>query len=180
MQSKLMLAALALLMMSGAALAELGEQPNFEGTTAATRGLLVGPEPQTDGLVKLYLSYRLYAYAKGCNDVRQGYAVVYVNDVQIERARLRIQAIEKDTLPSVVVDPDNLARAGKAVATLGVKLERTMIVQDDGALDSTALFNAAVNSLGGMRLDASLCNVNLRRLLLIPSTGGIGVVKKDF
>ena len=35
-----------------------------------------------------------YIFVKFCNEVRQGYAVVHVNDVELDRARTAIKAIE--------------------------------------------------------------------------------------
>ena len=39
---------------------------------------------------KLYEAYRKYGYVKYCNETRQGYLAVWVNDVQLDRARARI------------------------------------------------------------------------------------------
>jgi hypothetical protein len=42
---------------------------------------------------RLLNAYRMFAYARLCNEVRQGYLVTYVNDIELERARNAIRAI---------------------------------------------------------------------------------------
>lgn len=44
---------------------------------------------------RLQRAYWLYMYARGCHQARQGYVVVWLNDVQLERARNSIKAIEQ-------------------------------------------------------------------------------------
>jgi hypothetical protein len=42
---------------------------------------------------RLLTSYRLFHYVSVCNEVREGYFVKYVNDVELERARKVVKAI---------------------------------------------------------------------------------------
>jgi hypothetical protein len=39
--------------------------------------------------------YRSWIYVSLCNQVRAGYMLVYVNDVELERARAAVKAVEK-------------------------------------------------------------------------------------
>jgi hypothetical protein len=57
--------------------------------------------PKTDAewkAQKLYFAYRIYYVIKACHEVRDGFAVVYINDVQMEKARFKIKDIEDDAV----------------------------------------------------------------------------------
>jgi hypothetical protein len=47
---------------------------------------------------RLVRAYEFYAKVQFCNQVRQGYASVFVNDVEMERARIAAKTIEKSLL----------------------------------------------------------------------------------
>jgi hypothetical protein len=47
---------------------------------------------------RLYIAYQRWVYIQFCNEVRQGYLVTYVNDIERERARVAVKAIEKAAL----------------------------------------------------------------------------------
>ena len=80
---------------------------------------------------KLLYAYRLYAFVKDCN------LAVYINEIELDRARLKVQSIEKDLLPTVS-DP---------VPDAWVK---TFFHGD--TLDTVALFSEAVDSYAGCQL----------------------------
>jgi hypothetical protein len=44
---------------------------------------------------RLFRAYKLYAEVQFCSQVRQGYALVWVNDVELERAHIAAKAVEK-------------------------------------------------------------------------------------
>jgi hypothetical protein len=47
---------------------------------------------------QLFVAYKLYAFAQFCHQLRQGYVVVYINDVEMERLRVVTKAIERRAL----------------------------------------------------------------------------------
>jgi hypothetical protein len=47
---------------------------------------------------ELFRLYRQWMFVQFCNQVSEGYAMVYVNDVELERARAAVRAIEKKIL----------------------------------------------------------------------------------
>jgi len=47
---------------------------------------------------QLFMAYKLYSHVQFCNEVRQGYMVVWINEVELERARQATKAIEKVAL----------------------------------------------------------------------------------
>jgi hypothetical protein len=56
---------------------------------------------------RLVKTYEFYAKVQFCNQVRQGYAMVFVTDVEMQRARVATKTIEKDLLteePSLNTD----------------------------------------------------------------------------
>jgi TPR repeat protein len=84
---------------------------------------------------RLLTAYKRYAYVKYCNEVRQGYAVVYVNDIELERARVTVKAVEDDGL------------------------------HEDGSLDTKAMWNRAVSEIAGKYVDRGQCQMELQSLL---------------
>jgi hypothetical protein len=106
-------------------------------------------EDQTEWL---FSGYRHYAYLKFCNEIRQGYAMVYVNDIELDRARTKIKDIEDDSLA---------------------------VAHD---LDTNALWNKAVSSIKGMHADPGTCRATLQGLMMKYPTSHGSVIKleKDF
>jgi uncharacterized protein YecT (DUF1311 family) len=101
---------------------------------------------------QLFRGYKLYAFIKYCNEIRQGYEMVYINDVEMERARHKIEGIEKDALAAI----------------------------DDKDFDTRALFNKAVRSNAGSFVNYQICHFQLAELFRVrSSTGGI-LIEKDF
>jgi hypothetical protein len=147
MQRKLILAALALVLTISSASAQ--ENPYRLPQMPA----------QATSFNKLLYAYRLYAFVKDCN------LAVYINEIELDRARLKVQSIEKDLLPTVS-DP---------VPDAWVK---TFFHGD--TLDTVALFSEAVDSIRGMSANSDRCHLTLRALLAMPSSGGNMVVEKDF
>jgi hypothetical protein len=43
---------------------------------------------------ELFRLYRQWMFVQFCNQVREGYAMVFVNDIELERARKAVKAIE--------------------------------------------------------------------------------------
>jgi hypothetical protein len=82
MQRKLILAALALVLTISSASAQ--ENPYRLPQMPA----------QATSFNKLLYAYRLYAFVKDCN------LAVYINEIELDRARLKVQSIEKDLLPT--------------------------------------------------------------------------------
>src|SRR6267142_5958297 len=80
---------------------------------------------------KLLYAYRLYAFVEACN------LAVYINETELDRARLKVQSIEKDLLPTVS-DP---------VPDAWVK---TFFHGD--TLDTVALFSEASTAYAGCQL----------------------------
>ena len=83
MQRKLILAALALVLTISSASAQ--ENPYRLPQMPA----------QATSFNKLLYAYRLYAFVKDCN------LAVCINEIELDRARLKVQSIEKDLLPTV-------------------------------------------------------------------------------
>jgi hypothetical protein len=147
MQRKLILAALALVLTISSASAQ-GNPYRLPQMPA-----------QATSFNKLLYAYRLYAFVEACN------LGVYINETELDRARLKVQSIEKDLLPTVS-DP---------VPDAWVK---TFFHGD--TLDTVALFSEAVDSIRGMSTNSDRCHLTLRALLAMPSGGGNMVVEKDF
>lgn len=58
---------------------------------------------------RLLLGYHHYAFVKFCNDVRQGYAVQYVNDAELQRANTVIKAlVAQTTAEDASINTDDL------------------------------------------------------------------------
>jgi hypothetical protein len=84
---------------------------------------------------RLITGYMRYAYVKYCNEVRQGYVAVYVNEVELERARNAAKGIEDDAL------------------------------REDGTLDKNALWSAALAQIAGKYVNRDQCQMELDALL---------------
>src|SRR5262249_2524806 len=64
-----------------------------------------------------FMAYKLYSHVQFCNQVRQGYMVVWINEVELERARQAAKAIEKVELAeNPALDTDALGRRAKEAA----------------------------------------------------------------
>jgi restriction endonuclease Mrr len=56
---------------------------------------------------RLYWAYVSYSHVQLCHEARRGYAVTYVNDVELQRARTVAKAIEQRALAEdPKIDPD--------------------------------------------------------------------------
>jgi hypothetical protein len=84
---------------------------------------------------RLFNGYRLYGYVKFCNEVREGYMVQYVSDIELERARKAIKAIA--------------ARATK----------------DDASINTDDVWQKARGTLDRLRADDVMCHNSLVELL---------------
>jgi hypothetical protein len=66
---------------------------------------------------QLFVAYQLYSHVQFCHEVRQGYLSVWINDVELERARLVTKAIEKVALAETSdLDTDAMWRKALKVA----------------------------------------------------------------
>jgi hypothetical protein len=84
---------------------------------------------------RLLSAYKGYIYVKYCNEVRQGYLSVYVNDVEFERARVAVKAIEKDALA------------------------------EDNTMNTGTMWNDAILQVKGSYADQYRCQSSLNELL---------------
>jgi len=84
---------------------------------------------------RLRLAYKRYAYVKLCNEVRQGYLVVYINDIELDRARTAVKAVENHA------------------------------VDEDKSLDTDALWKAANKELKGELVGRDTCQATFNDLL---------------
>jgi hypothetical protein len=102
-------------------------------------------------LTDLVNAYRVYSVVKYCNEIRQGYLVTYVNDIELDRAREKIKAIEAPYLAAYK------------------------------NLDTDELFNMAFQSVHGFSIYDQACHYAMRQLFndWKTSSGGV-VVRKDF
>lgn len=109
-------------------------------------------------LTELGNAYRVYAFIKYCHEIHRGYLVVYVNDIELDRAREKIKAIEA---PFIAAQPD---------------------------LDTKEVFDGAAKSLSDqvglsrfMSVDGQTCHMALRQLLDSWKTPtGNMTIEKDF
>jgi hypothetical protein len=103
---------------------------------------------------KLYEAYRKYGYVKYCNESRQGYLAVWVNDVQLDRARAHTKAVEDETV--------ELLKSPKA--------------------EIDKVYSDAIRSMDGAWVTADSCRVVYQQLMAIPSKDDAGQInlKKDF
>jgi TPR repeat protein len=100
---------------------------------------------------RLLTAYMQYAFVKHCHEVREGYVVVYINDVEFGRAKNAIKTIETDALAkNVSFNPD-------------------------------AMWEHAVTDLVNQNrfVDRDQCQLNLNALLESSPSGGL-VIDKDF
>ena len=86
--------------------------------------------------VRLFNAYRLYGYIQACHQDRQGYAAVWINDVELARAEKAIKAIKAQA----IIDEPKLGPAN-----------------DD-------VWQKSLNSLQGQRLIPELCQRSLNQL----------------
>ena len=84
---------------------------------------------------KLLVSYKQYAYIKYCNEIRQGYLIVFINDIELDRARTAVKAIEIDVLNE----------------------------KDD--IDTDAIWERADSEIRGQFVNRDQCQSELNRLL---------------
>lgn len=101
---------------------------------------------------QLYTAYRRYAFVKGCYQLRQGYAMIYITEAELNRAREKIEGIEKDALTAIKGEDFN----------------------------TTALFDKAVSANNGLNASYEACHIELRNLINIKSTTGNFAIEKDF
>jgi Skp family chaperone for outer membrane proteins len=95
--------------------AERERQMQEQATAAAERRQQQAEADRAQAVIeakpstRLYRGYQRYAFVKFCNDVRQGYAVQYVNDVELERAGKVIKALAAQTsAEDASIDTDDL------------------------------------------------------------------------
>lgn len=123
-----------------------------EAQSTASPPLQMDNEMFANPAVKLFEADRKYGYVKWCYGQREGYLSVWINDVQLERARLRVKAIEDDAVAKVSdVNPKDL-------------------------------WKLAMKSLQGAWVNARSCTVVYEQLMSLPAPGNAGGVdmKKDF
>ena len=104
--------------------AQQAAQREAERRTAAERQIAAQEEAARQAaeaakpINRLFRGYQYYAHVKFCNDVREGYLVKYVNDVELERAEIAIKAIvAQTTKEDATIDTDDVwKKALKAVA----------------------------------------------------------------
>jgi hypothetical protein len=82
----------------------------------------------------LQVAYKNYAIVKYCSEVRQGYAMVYINEIELHRARIAVKAIE-----------DNA-------------------VTKDKNLDTDALWSRALSEISGTPVSRDQCQFALNEL----------------
>jgi hypothetical protein len=83
---------------------------------------------------RLFNSYRLYAYVKFCNDVRQGYLVQYINDLELDRADKAIKAVV------------------------------AQITKEDTSINTDDIWEKALRSLAGRYAEDAVCRNALNQL----------------
>jgi hypothetical protein len=91
--------------------------PGLAVLMADARSRQVAPSPADTATATLFDAYRHYAFVKYCNEIRQGYASVYVNDIELDRARAKIKAIEASYV-ATNKDLDTTTLFGKAASSL--------------------------------------------------------------
>jgi hypothetical protein len=84
---------------------------------------------------RLLIAYGRYAFVKYCNEVRQGYLMVYVNDIELERARIAVRGIESDA------------------------------IREDPSLNTDAVWKLANAAIKGEYVEQSICQLRLNELL---------------
>jgi hypothetical protein len=101
---------------------------------------------------RLLAGYKRYALVKFCNEVRQGYLMVYVNDIELARARTAVKVIEDDA------------------------------VREDSNLDTDAIWRRANAEMKGRYAEQYQCQRGLNELLqqsaaIHPENS---IIQKDF
>jgi hypothetical protein len=101
---------------------------------------------------RLLTAYSRYAYIKFCYEIRRGYVSVYVNDIELDRARAAAKDIEGDAL------------------------------KEDKDLDTDSIWKTANEQLRGAFVDRDRCQSALNTLSQQWSTvrPGAGFIQKDF
>jgi hypothetical protein len=92
-------------------------------------------------------AYTLYIQLRWCHDVRDGYAVKYVNDVEMQRAETALKAIVKEQK-----------------------------VKEPG-MNTDALWQQANDSVGGSLIGLDVCHFRLRKLMDMSPVPAIRVEK---
>jgi hypothetical protein len=151
---RIILIAVALCSISGGAFAR-----DFDFT-------LPGLSPTASNFDKLYYAFRVYAMVRACNEARKGYAMIYLNEVEMDRARVKIKAIETEAIPTI-----KLSASDDAFVRLFFR---------SGTLDTTAMFSDAVISIQGKGMSYDNCHTMLRALFAIRTDTGNMVIEKDF
>ncbi|MET4798052.1 hypothetical protein [Bradyrhizobium sp. LB11.1] len=102
---------------------------------------------------KVYEAFRYYAYVQYCYRSREGYMAVYVNDVELDRARLKTKEIQSDQ----------------------------QAISSDSPLDTEGMWKRATKNISGVLVNRESCQLNLNTLLRFKSSGGSSVrLEKDF
>jgi hypothetical protein len=83
----------------------------------------------------LQTAYKNYAIVKYCNEIRQGYVMVYINEIETPRARSAVKAIEYNA------------------------------VAKDRNLDTDAFWKRTLSEIGGARISRDSCQFALQQLL---------------
>lgn len=96
---------------------------------------------------RLFRGYQFFAHVKWCNDIREGYLVKYVNDVELERAHVAIKAI-----------------ADKAT-------------KDDASINTDEVWQKALDGVRGMYGSIPSCQNSLNQLLNMSPTPVITIAK---
>jgi hypothetical protein len=78
---------------------------------------------------RMIRAYRFYSNIAFCNQIRQGYALVWINDLELERAKIAVKAIEKSLLAE---EPD---------------------------LDTRTLWQVALSQARGWQANQASCNI---------------------
>jgi hypothetical protein len=87
-----------------------------------------------DNAEALLAAYKRYAVVKYCNQTRQGYVAVYVNDIELDRARTAVKAIEDK------------------------------VVAADKDLNTDTLWKRALSELNGVDISRDQCQLSLHEL----------------
>jgi hypothetical protein len=96
---------------------------------------------------RLLTAYKLYSTLQFCNQVRKGYLVVWINDIELERAHVAVKAIEKKVLAE----------------------------QSD--IDTDAIWKQARSEMKGAWSNQASCQQGLQRLLLMSPVGVYDIQK---
>jgi hypothetical protein len=124
------------------------------------------PPNLSDNFNTLLYAYRAYAFVKGCYQIREGYLSVNINEVELERARIKVTSVEEDISPKL----------------LNYKTDdwTQQFFNDDHTIDTKLLFKEAVASINRMGANYDKCHMVLRTLMSLPSKRGGMSIEKDF